>query len=252
MPVYIFLKMCKWQYITTKVGYKTHFLHIFRSYLAGMSLGFITPGRIGEIGRAFFVEGGSRAPLAVMVIYDRLFEVLAVILLSFYGLFLLFGLNVIVPTCMGYLVILYLAMRPRVVTRLMERIPVGMDLVFKWKRLVEGMELLNLRHTGIFFGMNILVFLLGFFQLYLLLFSFGYGGGTKVTPFFPIILLANVFPITISGIGIREMASAVILSRHGVAKEIAINASLFWFLIDVALPALLGMYFIFQYKICRR
>lgn len=227
-------------------------MDIFKSYLAGMSLGFITPGRIGEVGRAFFVERGPRASLALMVMYDRLFELLAVILLSFYGLFLLFGLNVTVPVCIGYALLLYLSMKPQVVTSLIKRFPVNAAFVSRWKSLSEGIELLNAHHTGVFFAMNILVFLLGFFQLYLLLFSFGYAGGIKVISFFPIILLANVLPITISGIGIREMASAIILNRYGVDKETAINASFFWFLIDVVLPALLGIYFVFRFKIHRQ
>lgn len=55
-------------------------------------------------------------------------------------------------------------------------------------------------------------------------------------------------PITVGDLGVREAASIFFLSEMGVGPEAGLNASIFIFLINVLLPASLGLFLIFKNK----
>ena len=63
-----------------------------------------------------------------------------------------------------------------------------------------------------------------------------------------LILVANTIPITFSGLGLRETASAFLLPKIGIPVEIAVGVSLIIFLFNAILPALPGILLIALYK----
>jgi len=56
----------------------------------------------------------------------------------------------------------------------------------------------------------------------------------------PLIMLVNIVPVTIAGLGVREGAAVVLLSSFGVAGPVAISSAFMLFLLNTALPALIG------------
>jgi uncharacterized membrane protein YbhN (UPF0104 family) len=57
---------------------------------------------------------------------------------------------------------------------------------------------------------------------------------------FPLVVLTNVLPITIGGLGVREAAAAALLSHYGVSPADAALAALLMFGINTALPGIVG------------
>jgi uncharacterized membrane protein YbhN (UPF0104 family) len=63
-----------------------------------------------------------------------------------------------------------------------------------------------------------------------------------------VISIANAIPITVSGLGLRETASAWLLPKIGVPIEIAVGVPLLIFLFTAIIPAIPGIIFIFPSK----
>ena len=61
---------------------------------------------------------------------------------------------------------------------------------------------------------------------------------------FPLVILANILPITIGGLGIRESVAVYCLAIFDIPGEIAFTATFYLFVINVLIPAIIG-YFIF-------
>jgi len=80
-----------------------------------------------------------------------------------------------------------------------------------------------------------------------------YGMGLRVHPAFflmavPITVLLSMAPITVSGLGVRELAWVFFLSEQGVPKADAVALSLMWFILVTAASVLGGPAFIFWRK----
>ena len=65
----------------------------------------------------------------------------------------------------------------------------------------------------------------------------------QATLLYPIIILINILPLTIGGIGIREGASMITLSKFGIPPEAAVNASFLLFCANTLIPGLIGALF---------
>ena len=57
-------------------------------------------------------------------------------------------------------------------------------------------------------------------------------------------MIANIIPITYSGLGLRETFAINILAKADAVPEVAVTSSLTIFFFNLVLPALLGLYFI--------
>ena len=64
----------------------------------------------------------------------------------------------------------------------------------------------------------------------------------------PLILVANIIPITYAGLGLRETFAIYLLRDFNILPEIAVTASLIVFLINSVLPALVGAILILTTK----
>jgi uncharacterized membrane protein YbhN (UPF0104 family) len=65
---------------------------------------------------------------------------------------------------------------------------------------------------------------------------------------YPLVIFANIIPVTIGGVGVREGVSAIILGRFRVAPEVAVSASFLLFCINTLLPGLIGAFFVHRIK----
>ncbi len=61
---------------------------------------------------------------------------------------------------------------------------------------------------------------------------------------FSIMILSNLLPITIGGLGVREALSVLILRRYGVSDAVAVNAAFLSYLTNTVLPGVVGSFLI--------
>ncbi len=57
----------------------------------------------------------------------------------------------------------------------------------------------------------------------------------------PVIMLLNILPITVAGLGVREGAAILLLTHFGIAAPAAFASAFLLFLLNTALPGLAGM-----------
>ncbi len=91
LPVNIFLQYKRWQLLVRLDNVQSRNGEIFLSLLAGMTLGFITPGRVGEYGRCFFIKQGCWPRLLGFIVVEKFISIFFIYLLGIVGFFIAFS-----------------------------------------------------------------------------------------------------------------------------------------------------------------
>jgi len=97
----LFLQFKKWYILAQLEKPDVSPKEIIASLLAGITLGFITPGRLGEFGRSMFITQANWTHLFSFILADKLLILLNVILFGIIGL--AYSLKVILRSTIGCL-----------------------------------------------------------------------------------------------------------------------------------------------------
>ena len=231
---FVWIKVLKWHRLLKNNQPQIAYTLALRSFLIGMGAALLTPARAGELARVACFPG-QRLEVFTLVVVDKFIDMnalLGVFLLSLallsplMGLVGIFGLG-----CLWILVYTgisftknakWILQRPWLVERirLLRQLP---------RRLIA----LNACFACICFGLMSL-------QFYLLLSSLELVGW-QVGLTLPIILVVSSLPISIMGLGLREGAAALLLSRYGVPMEAAVAVAFSLFVMNSLLPGFVGL-----------
>ncbi|MGD2205744.1 MAG: lysylphosphatidylglycerol synthase transmembrane domain-containing protein [Anaerolineae bacterium] len=83
------LKSWRWRELLRMQGSVYPWRDAFLAFVAGLFLGLVTPGRVGEMGKAFYLEQDQGMPLSeglASVLMDRLFDLYTILVLGAIGL----------------------------------------------------------------------------------------------------------------------------------------------------------------------
>src|SRR5438876_11645799 len=86
--------------------------------------------------------------------------------------------------------------------------------------------------------------LVGYAQFYVLLRPYAQLPVAAVVLTFSIMILSNLLPITIGGLGVREALSVLILRRYGGSEAGGVDAAFLSFLPNTVLPGGVGLVFV--------
>ena len=209
-----------------------------RSLLAGFTLSLVTPGRVGELGRCLFVKEESRARVLMLTLLDRGLDswalascgVLSLMALKArpYGIFALGVWLTMLPVAMGM---------PTLVAHLASvrwwpaSLRVGLG---EAARCVKGIR------TPTFAALALVSTSIDMLTFFCLLRAFQPVSLMAAVIAFPWIIMAGGLPISISGIGPREGAAAMILAHFAVPSATAIDVGLLMWAMTAVLPAIAG------------
>lgn len=204
----------------------------------GFVTGYFTPGKIGEVYRAnllYYNYPDSKIKLVFSVILDRVFDFTILMVLSFFGflyllIFIRFKLNIISYIILGFmslLMVLIIIYNKFTITS----IYVALKKIFPNKRfrmiikIKYSLSLLNTKSINLCFLSTILNWLLTVISVYILSISLG----LKIpllflTAILPVSNVISVLPISISGIGTRDLFFVYILKYINIPYN---NAMLF-------------------------
>ena len=107
----------------------------------------------------------------------------------------------------------------------------------------QGLRRLTLKTLAINLTITILLNTIDLISLYILVRALGISNFKAVSFVYPLVMLTNLVPITISGLGVRESTAIALFSMFNIGEEIAFNATFLAYLINSLLPALAGIYF---------
>ncbi len=222
----------KWHLLLPFCSPDTRRKDAMRSLLAGMGLGLFTPGRVGELGRGFALRGENKQ-IALFVAVDRLISMGITLLLGL-GAWMWMGRENWLWYLIGILTLVCILrwMVPRLWSFGVNKYW-GTEADARVRR-VDGATWLKLAAWSTLFN---LVF---FAQFFLLVGAF-YGWSQQVAAIVPMLFAAkSILPVGFLDIGVREGVAVGLYAKMGYDPLPAFNASLIIFVLNVAIPGIIG------------
>ena len=238
----ILVQVWKWYYLLKWVKKDVSFPAAFRSLIIGYPLGFITPGRVGDVGRAFFVQEIPHKLALKLAILDKLTNLIVVL---FIGAIAILMLDI--PTVPAAVTsILYILIFLLMV--LVFAVCVSNQLQNKLRHLLNNQQI-NSSRLLVTFSCSLIFTFIFYTQLSLLAYGFSQLNiFAAYTASAAAMMAKTVLPIAFADLGIRESAVIYFFGRIGLEPAAAFYAALLLFLINVALPALLAIPLLLQTK----
>jgi len=232
-----FLKAARWHLLVHAAGMRSGLLHDWKVYNVGIFLGLITPGKLGEFGRAAYLrKGGIQTGTAVAVVLaDRVFDVAVVALFSLVALQILFrgwwlagGIGV---GLLGLLVLGTVAWR-------MHRLPLKREWMSFLLTLAGRMPLL--------FGCLLLTCASWtVYCVWAVVLAFSIGVQAPLLSLMSAVMLTGIvafLPVAPSGLGTRDASLAWLLAPLGIGAPLAVAFSFLMFL-SIVLSSMIGAWY---------
>ena len=223
LPLNLFLQFLRWKFLVILSNEKVKNREVIKSILYSFSYSIFTPARLGEIGRAFHISNSKKDELVALAFYEKFFAFGSLLIFGFFSLGFfrnyLYFISVIV-------LILILAKSKKLV-----------GFIPFLKKFVPVLHQTNI--CKIFLISLIFVFVY-IFQFFLVLNAF------KNVQFFSsffmisLVMFFNSLPITLSGLGIRELLSVYFFKELGISAGSAASASFVIFFINILIPTFIG------------
>lgn len=229
---------------------------VWRSLLGGMALGTLTPGRVGEHGRAAWFAG-DRTELVALSLLDKLASAGVTGLAGAAGLLWLptWDLSIFgdfAPLVLGALAAygaavlgwslagLALLLAPGRITGWFRRLP-GLGRSARLERVQKAMQLID-RGTRLKLLLAAAGFTTTFLaQFVLLVRGLGFHSQWDWAAAAGTMFLKSLFPISLGDIGVRELFAANLFESLGARPETAVAAAFLLFGINLLLPSLAGL-----------
>ena len=250
LPFWIILRSLKWKILLSYYWPQISFSLASKSYLGGLGPGLLTPAKLGEISRAYFLPYKNKYKIIKIMILDRYIELVVLLILTIPGFIYFIGIDfgffIIILSILGLFSCFHFFKIFGKINKIFPKIrwiknnfKADNQNIFFPKMLITKSILLSA-----------LIFSTSIFTSYLLVNSFlsiktiDIGDAFFV---FPLTLLTNILPITVGNLGVREAVTILLLNDLSVSKEAAFNSSIILFLLHSIFPALIGLILI-QFK----
>lgn len=232
----LLVQVWKWHYILRLAHRDISLGTAYTSLIVGFPLGFVTPGRLGEIGRAFYVKNVSPVKTFKLVIFDKVSNLAVTVLAGATGLLAFDELHLALPAksvlLAGLLIISALVLHASVLSP---------QLRIKLGRLLRIQDL-GKRNMAMVLAFSLLFYGVYLMQFLLLVRHFGATSLWAAAGAATVVFLSkSLLPIGFADLGVREGAAVFFLGQIGVTAAASFNAAFCLFIFNVACPTLLGL-----------
>ncbi|WP_299985513.1 lysylphosphatidylglycerol synthase domain-containing protein [uncultured Pontibacter sp.] len=257
------LEAWKWQLLGQKLE-RISYLRAFRAVMVGLTLGFITPNRLGDYaGRVLELKSKERLEGIGAVFIGRFCQLVATVLVGSLGLFyfaLLLYWRDYPAICLSVFFLLLVLNVAMLLLLFNARAMVALvAAVGPLRKLAKYLAIMG-RYTFVEMNKVLLLSLLRYFvfllQFVLLLVLFEvrlspveYISGVS-TAFF----LKSVVPSVslLSDLGVRELSAMYVFGLLGQERLQVLSASLSLWLLNIVVPSAVGLFFVLRLKLGRR
>jgi uncharacterized membrane protein YbhN (UPF0104 family) len=234
------LKISKWGFIARQAKAEVSLSTAAVSFLVGVAVGIVTPGRAGELARVLYLNVEGRYEFLGLVIADRAMDLVTIMLFSALSLSMLGNTQLGLLLILGAVFLIIGLVFSRSLTNWIVTSGLSFPAKQQVARLFGQLRILRSRVIGKGMLLSVIIFGLALLQYYWLLTAFQSVSWQAPLVSFPLLLLAGVLPITIAGIGVREGTAALILIDYGVVEAAAIGAAFLSFIMNTVFPGMLG------------
>ncbi len=234
---------------------------IISSHFIGYTLGFVTPGSIGTLGKGFFFQNHGKISPSAIVTMDKMIGMLSTYLGGFISLLILsafFNLELPVKSdlislaaMVMILIFLWMIFLPGKVLSVLERFLPEQSKI-KTITLQFRQTFHNIQKKTIFISMiiSILWIVIITFEYHSFISVFGVADLHYSILFIPLMLMLKLLaPIAVGDLGLREGILIYLYGLISFPAEFVLAGSLLIFLLNVVFPALLGLIFLRIYKV---
>lgn len=244
------IKSYRWRLLIRNEGAEYSAYKAFAAYMSSDAIGIVTPGRIGEIARLYYVRQDTEITFYSAfktIVSDRIFDFT---MLGWFGLsgmlfyFKTFGdypglyyaLGVLVLVIIGYIIgIKFLAML--LSFKNIRRLPV-IKFIYESFLAVIGKHSLNM------WTITIIAYFMYFGFSWLIMISLHISPSYMDVAFIMSIMsLSTIIPLSVAGFGTREATLVLLFAYYGLASETAISFSLMHFTAFFLWGGLIGLVF---------
>jgi uncharacterized membrane protein YbhN (UPF0104 family) len=259
LPVNWLLEAYKWKILIQDLESIT--LHqAMRSVLAGVTFGTATPNRIGEFGgRVFFLKTADRIAATGRAFVGSLMQSLVTLVLGLFGFWFLQGkvtysfladeavwtvfVAVAIFVCVCVVgIFLFSRISPVVY---------GKVLVENWKRTWDAIKSIGTKRQLVIFGLSFVRYLVYSVQFLLVLRVFCV---SCALPDLFAAIAVTYFAITViptfalTEVVVRGSAAVYFIGALSCSANLVLVASLSIWAVNIAVPALIGIFFVFQLR----
>jgi len=259
----LFLKGLKWKAIIKLHGMDYPLSSSIKVWSTGLFAGIVTPGRIGDFIRAFYLKrgGGSLGRSLSTVIVDRIIDMVVVLVFALAGIVMMnywFGSSIISIGLLSVLIIACLVLLYLITKRDFMRII--LKPVFRFfvpSKHKEGARVgfhefygsigcLRNRKDGLLVVslFTVIIWLFSIFQVYMIGLTIGIVFDyVFLLAVMSIVVIIELIPISVSGLGTREAFMILALSLAGIASGTATAFSLLYMILAYWSLAVVGLVF---------
>ncbi|MBN2830076.1 MAG: flippase-like domain-containing protein [Candidatus Cloacimonetes bacterium] len=222
------------KFLQINPDFRTNEASIIKSYLIGLALRFVVPGGWGTFGKVYYVENTSKKKTAISVALEKVFGTWTIWFFA------------------GWASVFYFKELPLIL-----RLSVASLLtLFPFALYIAIISISKLKSYQDSYKKNAVKVIVSqivyesstFLQYWFFINTFVSITLFKTAYSTALILFSNTIPITFSGIGLRELFAINVLAKYGITSEVAVACAFSIFIFNDFIPALLGVYFIFQAK----
>ncbi len=251
----LFLQWYKWHFLM-KIPLKTVDRSVtIKTFMISLYFGLLTPGKLGEYGRAFLLPYNPKSALLGFTVLDKAYNYIVIFISGIIAAYYIFygyleehaAVNGILGIIIAlvFFVIIYFIFNPGKFYIKMKSINDNYfkkdyisNFIFCLDRISPWLNLRLMLLSAVFIFVCLV-------QFYFLVMAFGEISFIPGIESLNLVIFINTFvPLFFGNLGLREGAAVFLLSRYGVESGAAFNAGLSLFVINLLFPAIIG-YIIF-------
>jgi uncharacterized membrane protein YbhN (UPF0104 family) len=247
------LEAYKWKLLVEPLE-KVDFRASLKGVLSGITISIFTPNRIGEFaGRVFFLREADKIQATIMSLIGSVAQLLVTViagLLAFYILEIkyydFFQLESVVSVNLLFVLIAFvLSFVGLVVYLVFNKQPQSE----RFKKYFDTLKMHSKKRLNTVFNLSILRYIVFSIQYYLALKIFGVNGGVLIL--FSLIALtffvtAAIPTFALTEIAVRTGVAIYFFGTISDAHASILTASLFLWMINLAIPSIVGSFFIYK------
>ena len=240
----------KWQILLNSINVKIPFFRAFKIILVSTFYGALTPGRVGEFSRSFYLKEKKSKTLPTVMV-DRIIDVFCLLLLSILFVFLFFYndnlLSLITLTFVLFIVGIVIITNRAIISflfKLFRQTGESRDNYLKTIKAItkDKMILLSVFVLSLcYYAVNLLVY-------WIVLKAIDPALNNLIAFSLPVIVLLSNIPVSISGLGVREFVSVTIFNMLNESSAYGFSFSLILYILTILMPGVVGMLILIRQK----
>ena len=244
------IKAYRWHILLKSQQINYSFKNAFIAYLSSVFAGTITPGKLGELIKVFYIRKAADISFGKAfssVIIDRILDLFFLLLFSLIGILYFYTYRehiaisvILISSCMLIMIFLLHKNLRNLIVNLLLKLTIKRyktEMKIQTEEFLEGLEIVNrIQFLSPIFW-TLIAYLMYFFNCFLISKSLNMPVSFIYLSFCMSITVTLVLlPVSIAGIGVRDASLIFLLWQVGISKEIALTYS-FLFLVFINITA---------------